>query len=66
MNAVKVLIDKYGLLDPVTDPTAGVFTAPEFTVLYQALVEQGSASEIDALIVGATIEDLDISMTCRN
>ena len=60
MNAVKVLVDKYELADPVTDSTAGVFTAPEFTALYQPLVEQGSTSLIDALTVGATIEDLDI------
>jgi hypothetical protein len=60
MNAVKILIDKYELLDPVTDPTAGVFTAPEFTALYQALVEQGSTSLVEALMVGAAIEDMDI------
>ena len=60
MNAVKVLIDKYGLVDPVSDPTVGIFTDPEFTALYIALVDQGSASLVDALIVGATIEDLDI------
>ena len=60
MNAVKFLVDKYELADPVTDPTAGVFTSPEFTALYQPLVEQGSASLIDALTVGATIEDMDI------
>jgi hypothetical protein len=55
MNAVKVLIDKYDLVDPVTDSTVGVFTDPEFTWLYVLLVEQGSASLVDALIVGATI-----------
>ncbi len=60
MNAIKVLIDKYNLVDPVSDPTVGVFTDPEFTGLYESLVEQGSASLVDALIVGATIEDLDI------
>lgn len=60
MNAVKGLIDKYGLIDPVIDSTIGVYTDPEFTGLYISLVEQGSASMIDALIVGATIEDLDI------
>ena len=60
MNAVKVLIDKYELIDPVSDSTMGVFTDPEFSGLYESLVEQGSASLVDALIVGATIEDLDI------
>lgn len=60
MNAVKILIDKYELIDPVTDPTAGVFNDPEFAGLYTSFVEQGSTSLIDALTVGATIEDLDI------
>jgi len=60
MNAIKVLIDKYDLVDPVTDSTVGVFSEPEFTGLYASLVEQGSESLVDALIVGATIEDLDI------
>ena len=61
MNAVKVLIDKYGLVDPVADSTIGVFTDPDFQTLYDAYVEQGSASLIDALYVGATIEDMDIA-----
>lgn len=60
MNAVKSLIIKYDLIDPVIDPTVGVFTDPEFAGLYESLVEQGSASLVDALTVGATIEDLDI------
>ncbi len=61
MNAVKVLIDKYGLIDPVTDPAAGAFTDPEFYGFYNDFVEQGSASLIDALWVGATIEDMLIN-----
>jgi hypothetical protein len=60
MNAVKVLIDKYELIDPVIDSSVGVFTDPAFTGLYALLVDQGSESLVDALIVGATIEDLDI------
>jgi hypothetical protein len=60
MNAVKVMIDKYELIDPVSDSMMGIFTDPEFSALYESLVEQGSASLVDALIVGATIEDLDI------
>ena len=60
MNAIKLLIDKYGLVDPVTDPTAGVFTDPELQGLYTTLTAQGVLSLIDALTVGATIEDMDI------
>lgn len=61
MNAVKLLLDKYGLVDPVTDPTAGVFT-PEsgMTELYEQFTTQGTESLIGAFTAGATIEDMDI------
>lgn len=60
MDAVKALLDKYDRQDPVTDPTPGVFTDHELQQLYNTLVEQGSATMLAALQVGATIEDLDI------
>ncbi len=60
-DMVKQLIEKYQLTDPVTDDTVGAFTQAGFSELYQQLVDEGSKSEIDALKVGATIEDLDIS-----
>ena len=60
MNALKLLIDKYNLVDPVVDPAAGVFINPEFQGLYAALTDKGGLSLIDALTVGAAIEDMDI------
>ncbi len=60
MDAVKVLIDKYGIEDPISDDSIGVFKDAEFTNLYNELVTEGSGSETDALAVGAKIEDLDI------
>jgi hypothetical protein len=60
MEAVKSLIDKYGLTDPVTDDTVGEFTNPIFAEHYEALVEMGSKSLLDAYKVGAYIEELDI------
>ncbi len=60
MDAVKVLLDKYGLEDPAADNVIGVFKDQVFTDLYNSLVEKGSASLTEALKVGATIEDLDI------
>ncbi|WP_201327351.1 DUF2202 domain-containing protein [Thermotomaculum hydrothermale] len=60
MDAVKVLLDKYGLEDPATNNVIGVFTDQAFTDLYNSLVEKGSVSLTEALKVGATIEDLDI------
>lgn len=59
-NAVKLLLDKYNLTDPVTGDTRGVFTNQDLNELYASLVETGSTSLLDSLIVGATVEDLDI------
>jgi len=61
MTAVKLLLDKYGLTDPVVDSSVGIFSSKEMGALYVQLTEQGSLSLVDALTVGATIEDLDIA-----
>lgn len=60
-EAVRDLLEKYDLTDPVTDDTIGVFVNETMQQLYADLVAQGSESEVAALQVGATIEDLDIS-----
>jgi hypothetical protein len=60
MSSMLELIDRYGLEDPVGDNAVGVFTNPDIQALYDSLVAQGSQSLKDALLVGATIEDLDI------
>jgi len=59
-DSVKTLIDRYGLNDPITDETIGVFQNETFSKLYQELVKQGSISLVEALKVGALIEELDI------
>lgn len=59
-EAVRDLLEKYDLTDPVTNDTIGVFTDETLQKLYTDLVAQGNASEVAALKVGATIEDLDI------
>ncbi len=61
MDAIAVLLDRYGIEDPVSDNPVGVFTNPELQALYNQLIEQGSQSSADALKVGATIEDVDIA-----
>ena len=60
MNAVRVMIQKYGLADPAVDDTVGVFTDPNLQALYYDLTAQGGQSLQEALKVGALIEDLDI------
>ena len=59
-DAVKALLDRYGLDDPIKYNTTGVFTSHELSELYKTLVTKGNTSLMDALEVGATIEDLDI------
>ncbi len=61
MNSVLSLLELRSIADPVGDNALGQFTDPELQTLYTALVTQGSQSRTDALIVGATIEDLDIA-----
>ena len=60
MDMVGVILERYGIEDPVTDDTIGIFADDVFVELYGQLVEAGSSSLEDALQVGATIEDLDI------
>ena len=60
MDAVGLLLEKYGVPDPVLDDT-GIFSNPELASLYDELVSRGSVSLSDALWVGATVEDLDIA-----
>lgn len=59
MNAIKTLLVRYGVADPVTDDTVGLFT-DKFQGLYDKLIKDGSASLIDALKVGVWIEETDI------
>ncbi len=59
-DTIKVLLDKYSIEDPVQDNSRGIFTDIKLKTLYDDLVSQGNNSLIDALKVGATIEDLDI------
>jgi len=61
MDAVGALLDKYGIADPAAGNGVGQFTDPNLQTLYDQLVAQGSGSLVDALTVGATIEDLDIA-----
>jgi hypothetical protein len=58
-DAVKALIDRYGLTDPASSKV-GVFTNPDLQALYNDLVARGSQSLAEALKVGAAIEEIDI------
>lgn len=59
-DAVLDLLVRYGITDPVGDNAVGVFIDEKLQNLYDSLIAQGSASLIDALLVGAAIEEIDI------
>jgi hypothetical protein len=61
LEAMGLLVTKYGLTDPVTDDTVGVFGTPKFTVQYKTLTESGAKSLLDALKAGVQIEQADIA-----
>lgn len=58
MDAVKVLIDQYDLKDPVL--ASGRFVNTDLQALYDRLVAQGRANQVEALKVGAAIEEIDL------
>jgi hypothetical protein len=60
-EAVKTILTKYNITDPVMDDTIGVFVNNDLQKLYTDLIAQGTISVEEALIVGARIEDLDIA-----
>ena len=60
MNRMGVLLARYGVKDPVVNDATGEFSNKELAALYKELVARGSKSVVEALLVGATIEDLDI------
>ncbi len=59
-DSVLELITRYGLIDPVGSNLPGVFLDGSLQGLHDVLVARGSASLIDALIVGAEIEEIDL------
>lgn len=60
MNAVKALLDKYEIPDPITDNEIGLFTDADFKKLFDDLVKKGQSSFKDAMLVGKEIEEMDI------
>jgi hypothetical protein len=60
MDTVAALMATKGISDPVIGSAPGEFVNKELQSLYDDLVAKGSASAVEALTVGAIIEDLDI------
>lgn len=63
-DAVAALLNRYGIEDPSTNDGVGAYTGGEwgwyFTEKYEQLVELGSQSLLDAMYIGALIEELDM------
>ncbi len=60
MESVLGLLNRNGIEDPVKGKAEGVFENAELQKLYDELTQKSGESQIEALKVGATIEDLDI------
>ncbi|MES9939178.1 MAG: DUF2202 domain-containing protein [Candidatus Thiodiazotropha sp. 6PLUC2] len=63
-DRVRQTLEAYGVEDPNTNDNLGIFTGESygeyFTDKYDALISQASSSELNALYVGALIEELDM------
>lgn len=60
MNAIKTLLDRYGIQDLALNNGYGEFANKSIQELYKKLIDKGSRSKQDALEVGVIIEELDI------
>ncbi|MBK8986870.1 MAG: DUF2202 domain-containing protein [Chloroflexi bacterium] len=60
VESVLRVLAQYGLPDPAVGNPAGVFNDPTLQNLYHQMVAQGGQSLLEALNVGATIEEVDI------
>lgn len=60
MDALLDLINQFGLQDPAAGNGPGVFSDPTLQDLYNDLINTGSQSLLDALLVGAAVEEIDI------
>jgi hypothetical protein len=60
MESIKILLNKYNIEDPVNIDSIGLFKNETLHVLYDSLIQKGYSSMIEALKVGALIEEIDI------
>jgi hypothetical protein len=59
-EAILALLSKYGIDDPAASTAPGEFADPELQTLYNTLMTMGRVNLIEALKVGALIEETDI------
>ena len=61
MDAVRVLLDRYGIGDPTVGDAIGEFDNAEIQALYDKLYDKGMTSLAKAAKVGITVEKVDIA-----
>jgi hypothetical protein len=61
VDAVKVVLDRYGIADPAAAMKPGEFVDRGLQKLYDTLVARGSVSLAAALQVGVQIENVDVA-----
>lgn len=59
-DAVAEMLEKYKLPDPVVDDRVGIFVNQKLIDLYDTLLARGYQSSLEALYVGALIEEVDM------
>ncbi|MHB1048511.1 MAG: DUF2202 domain-containing protein [Bacteroidota bacterium] len=60
MDALLVLIERYGLTDPIGENKEGIFTNADLQAMYDDLIAKGTLSIKDAMETGVLIEETDI------
>lgn len=60
MDAIKYLLDRYEIEDPVGEDIQGSFKNEHLQKLYDQLIEAGKVNRVEALKAGALIEETDI------
>ena len=60
MDALLTMLNTYGIPDPVVSNDVGAFEDPKLVDLYADLLARGEISQLEALHVGALVEEVDI------
>ena len=59
-SVIAKLLERYSIDDPALNTNVGEFQNSALQTLYDTLYAQGSSSRLDALLVGAEIEEVDL------
>jgi len=60
MDAMLKMLNRYSIADPVVSDETGLFSNSSLAALYQELIDRGDNSQLEALQVGAYVEEMDI------